>query len=856
MPKGRPQHPFHIKKHPVRLPYMWNEGGGSGKEPTPNVTRVRNVHGAKLLKQLRETEKNAKGNDFEELGEDYLADKGDLLTFIINPTFKNKLETFDSITSGVELLSLRTVKDIKLGEVLIANVFVSHGKLKYFISKLEAYAAKEDNKPFADQIERISEATLKALWTSEAPLPKAGKNVWWEVWLRRGKNDQTRSENLQSVLSEAKRLKLDVQASPLELPEHTIILLEAEIDQLSHAFGILNCVAELREPKLATLSAAQPTAVTEDVAPLPAVHPSNDAPAVCIFDTGVNNDHPYLQSVCPGNHATSWSPAWSTADDNGHGTAMAGLAAFGDLRPLQLGRASLQATHWLESVKMLDLSEPHKPKNYGAVTIECAGRIESLIPNRTSRVFSMSVSATDAIDYPDLAPDGLPTSWSASIDLLVSASGFIAGPPRNFVVSCGNIDPDACGGYAPGTYPGINHKSSIEDPAHAWNAISVGAITHLQDDSRKCIASIGTLSPYSTTSLSWIENGTKDCPLKPELVFEGGNLLSHHDSTYCQDTLHLLTLHPLTLHHDFIGQGLFSSSSATSAATAGISHLLAQLHAALPEATPETIRGLLIHSARWTPAMIGRANLKKKAEVERLVRTYGYGEPSVNRLLEATENRATFYFEEELQPFDKINGTLGTKEMLYFPLPIPKEKLQEFGGAKLRMTVTLSYFISPNPGRRGLAVSKFRYANCGLRFDLKTGTESYDTFVSSRSKRIQDKLELDKTGDRGETSDGWRLGIGNQSRGSLHQDQWEGTASALAARDGIVVYPVNGWWKLRPHLKQWDQKQRFSLIVSIESDDPAHEFSTQVQEEITNLTVPQRIRELAALFSTSVDVDA
>jgi hypothetical protein len=73
---------------------------------------------------------------------------------------------------------------------------------------------------------------------------------------------------------------------------------------------------------------------------------------------------------------------------------------------------------------------------------------------------------------------------------------------------------------------------------------------------------------------------------------------------------------------------------------------------------------------------------------------------------------------------------------------------------------------------------------------------------------------------------------------------------------GAVVYPVNGWWKLRPHLKQWDQKQRFSLIVSIESDDPAHEFATQVQEEIKNLTVPQRIRELAALFSTSVDVDA
>ena len=254
--------------------------------------------------------------------------------------------------------------------------------------------------------------------------------------------------------------------------------------------------------------------------------------------------------------------------------------------------------------------------------------------------------------------------------------------------------------------------------------------------------------------------------------------------------------------------------------------------------------------------MINSADMTKKSEVERLVRIYGYGEPSVSRLLANTENRATFYFEEEIQPFDKIGNELGTKEMLYFPLPIPKEKLQSLGGAKLRMRVTLSYFISPNPGRRGLAASKFRYANCGLRFDLKTATESYDTLVANRSKRIQARLNLTKKGDRGGSSDGWSIGVDNQTRGSLHQDQWEGTASALAARDGIVVYPVNGWWKVRPHLKQWNQKQRFSLIVSIESDNPTHEFATQVLEEIQNLKVPQRIREIAALFSTSVDVDA
>ncbi len=852
MAKKPPQYPIHIAYRPVRLPYMWNEGGGSGKEATPNVTRVRSAHGAKLLEQLRKAETVAETNNFEELGDDYLADRGVLLTFTLNTTFKNKLDTFESITSGVELLSIRHAQDVNLGEVLVANVFVNHGKLEFFVSRFQDYAKDEKNKDLADQIEQISQATLNALWTSQAPLPESQEKRWWELWLRRGENEQTREENLTSVFAEAERLALEVQDSKLELPEHTVILLEATTEELSQAFGILNCVAELREPKLATLSAPPAIAGIGNVDPLPPIPPLVDAPSVCIFDTGIKNDHPYLESVCPDNHATSWSPIWSPTDEHGHGTAMASLAAFGDLKKLQNGPEPLRATHWVESVKMLDPNyEGHKPKAYGAVTIECAGRIESIISDRTARVFSMSVSAQDALDFPHLAPDGLPTSWSASIDMIVSGSDFVDGPPRNFVISCGNVNPDSCDGFAPGTYPEINHESAIEDPAHSWNAISVSAITHYQDSERSCIAPAGELSPYSTTSLPWIANGTNDCPLKPEVVFEGGNLLSQNDPTYSVDKLS-----PSTLRHNFLEEGNFTSSCATSAATAGVSRCLAQLHAALPEATPETIRALLIHSARWTPAMIGGRNMKLKGEVEKLVRTYGYGEPDLDHLLNSSTSKATFYFEEELQPFQKKEGKLGTKEMLYFPLPVPKEKLQELGEVNLRLKVTLSYFVEPNPGRRGLATSKFRYANCGLRFDLKTETESYDTFVANRSSHIEKKLEIDVRGDRGNSSGGWLLGVDNQSRGSLHQDQWEGTASALAARDGIVIYPVNGWWKLRSHLQQWNRKQRFSLVVSIESDDPSHEIAHEVQQEIANLSVPQRISEIASLFAPTVQVDA
>lgn len=849
MSEKLPHRPTRITHKPIRLPYMWNEGGGSGKEVTPNVTRVRKVHGSKLLKQLRKAEEEENKQDFEELGDDYLADKGVLLTFTLNPSFKNKFDTFESITSGVELLSVRPAQDVKLGATLVANVFVHHGKLKYFVSKLEAYTKTEkDNKALVDQIEQISRATLNALWTSRFPLPQIDDTVWWELWLRRGKNEQAREDNLKSVLSEANRLGFEVQKSTVELPEHTVVLLKATLNELSQAFGILNCISELRKPKTARLSTPPAISQIADVDPLPALPPSEDAPAVCILDTGINNQHPFLLSVCPEGCAISWNPDWSSADWHGHGTEMAGLAAFGDLNKLKKSSETPVANHWVESVRILDSDHIHEPENYGAVTIESAGRIESIQSERSTRIYSMAVTAQDAIDFPDLAPDGSPTSWSASVDMLISGSNFVGSPPRNFVISGGNIYSDSI--YE--EYPELNYSTSFEDPAHAWNAISVGAITHYQDQDRACVASAGTLSPHSTTSLPWIDNGTKDCPLKPEVVFEGGNLLKQHDPQYLGSRLN-----PSTLKHDFLSGNIFDTSNATSAATAGIANCLAQIHSALPEATPETIRAMLVHSARLTPKMVGGRNLKKKSEVEKLVRTYGYGEPDLETLFNPPSNKATFYFEESIQPFHKDEkGKLGTKEMLYFPLPIPRDRLQELGAANLRLKVTLSYFIEPNPGRRGLATSKFRYPNCGLRFDLKTATESYDTFVANRSDHIQQKLDWKKKGERGETSKGWLLGIENQSRGSLHQDQWEGSASSLASRDGIVVYPVNGWWRLRPHLKQWDREQRFSLVVSIESDDPSHEIATAVQNEIQNLSAPQRIGEIAGLFAGPIELDA
>ena len=51
-------------------------------------------------------------------------------------------------------------------------------------------------------------------------------------------------------------------------------------------------------------------------------------------------------------------------------------------------------------------------------------------------------------------------------------------------------------------------------------------------------------------------------------------------------------------------------------------------------------------------------------------------------------------------------------------LPWPQEQLRDLFGADVRLRVTLSYFVEPNPSSRGWQ-GRYRYASHGLRFDVK-----------------------------------------------------------------------------------------------------------------------------------------
>ena len=96
----------------------------------------------------------------------------------------------------------------------------------------------------------------------------------------------------------------------------------------------------------------------------------------------------------------------------------------------------------------------------------------------------------------------------------------------------------------------------------------------------------------------------------------------------------------------------------------------------------------------------------------------------------------------------------------------------------------------------------------------KTATETRTQFRARINKAARDE-EMGQ-GSQGDEGD-WFLGDDLRGRGSIHSDWWEGTASDLAERGHIGVYPVIGWWRESHQLGRWNRLARYALVVTIET---------------------------------------
>lgn len=787
-------------------------GGGGGALPVQD----RQTHGAALLNQVRQLAPQVEAAKVEQQKVGLEEGFGLQIEFESFPDIELAFESLARERSGIEL---RNVRHDDESSRTYATVFVPEGKLTRFENLIADYLDESKDKKsgpknskLLNAISEIRMATLEALWTDDpGALPKSDDdNIWWEVWLPvRG----DRAGVLQQFRQIAGQLGFRIPAGELQFPERTVLVVYGSVGQMKQSVMALNSIAELRRAKETAdffdslPPSEQPAWLDEMLGRLTLPNVGDDVPHVCLFDTGVNHGHPLLEVALDNADLHSVEPAWGLDDGDGHGTGMAGLALIDDLT-VQLASANpIHVGHRLESVKLIPENGANgaDPKHHGYMTIEATARPEIVAPRR-SRVFSMAVTARDNRDR------GRPSAWSATIDRLASDAEGQGETPRLFVLSAGNVtDPNAWA-----EYPDSNSTDGIHDPAQAWNALTVGAATELvnitEPDAQNYqpIAPHGGLSPFSTTSQTWQAHW----PLKPDVVFEGGNAATNDLGAAWMPSLSLLTTNFKPADR------LFTTTNATSAACALAAKMAAQLMAEYPTLWPETIRALIVHSAEWTPAMrqtfLPSAGLPTKSQMGNLVRHCGFGMPSLNRALWSVTNSLTMVCESTLHPFAREKGKdPKLRDMNLHRFPWPLEELQALGETPVEMRVTLSYFIEPNPSARGVT-SRYRYESHGLRFEVKRALESESDFRARINAAARDEEEQTRTGGN---DPGWVIGKQGRHKGSLHSDIWQGTAADLASRGVMAIYPALGWWKTRPAQERYNDPVRYALVVSISAPE-------------------------------------
>jgi hypothetical protein len=459
-----------------------NVGGQRGPMFPP---RDRAQHATKLLRQLDALRQVDLTERQMRTARGLPTDYGIVLEFASGPGFKLETGRLERRSQGIELLNIRehsvTQPDGTNRFEEFATVRVPPGKLEVFVTLVSQYRDEPTqaggetprHQPLIASIDDIRHAAFEAFWTAQTDIPEAGHNVPWEAWLRAGESEEERAEVLARFRAAAEAAGVRLIGRPLDLPESTIHLLQATREHLQGSVDLLDCLCELRAPAVGVAEFDELTPevqrqFVDDMAAL-IVPPPADAPAVCLLDTGLNHRHPLLASMVAPNGLHTYLPAWGTDDrhqnGHGHGTQMGGLAAFGDLIDPLLATSPVVVTHWLESGKILNDADPQPRDEWGNIVRDTVAAVEQAAPTR-KRVFAQQITARNTCF------DGRPTAWSAATDQLCAARGEDPVVPRLIFVSAGNNPCERAGDY-----PTINRDWSVQDPAQAWNVVTVGACT-------------------------------------------------------------------------------------------------------------------------------------------------------------------------------------------------------------------------------------------------------------------------------------------------------------------------------------------------------------------------------------------
>lgn len=538
--------------------------------------------------------------------------------------------------------------------------------------------------------------------------------------------------------------------------------------------------------------------------------PEAGSPTICVIDSGIQENHRWLSGAIDTKSSRCFIPEDASddiadyVDNGGHGTSVAGACLYPDGIPRE---GELQSPFWIQNARVLDhncdLKESIPPAKLATEVVTHFRKLSD------TRIFQHSISSSTPCQTSRMSV------WATAVDLLSFEQDAL------FIQAAGNLPTRGRTTNNPGisdhltankSYPDFlyDNSSRVSNPAQSLQALTVGSVnpSYFETDSRNSLSQAHHPSSFSRSGFGLWDT------IKPELVEYGGE--------FARDS----GAFPALTNHSEISPELIRSTSnggppfakdrvGTSYSAPKVANIVGQVASLFPEASTQLYRALVVNSARW-PSWAEEAPIDHRPEI---IRSIGYGIPSLERATRNDENRITLVVEDQHR--------IRAKEGYVFAVPIPSELRRPGESYKVRIDVTLAY--SPNPRRT--RKSRRGYQNVWIDWRACKKNEPLETF---KSRILKTDLSQD---DDDEDNFQWTLGYRKKrngltdgvtrNNGTVQKDWTYADSFELPEAFGIVVHGHEGWDRKNP-----ESDVPFSLVVSFEAIGVDVELYERIQASV------------------------
>lgn len=607
-------------------------------------------------------------------------------------------------------------------------VFAENDALDEFSKKLKDYSEEKKQYKFFDAIEKLMDIPPKEKIGKQLKQNPLGKDEFGyldiEIWkmeerkLRRFIEGDNNLPGLKKFVGDKKGIITD------KLITNNFCLLRIYGNMtLFDEIAVFKEIASIDRPPKPYITVSSLNVPKEELKI--GESPTNSAIGILIMDSGIVSNHPLLEKAVGDEKAIVTRKSTKIkedkpVDDVGHGTGVAGIALYGDVKECINGK-NFNPEVWIYSAKVMfaekqsdgNIETVYDPEELLEHQFEKAVRwIAENYPN--CKIINISFGNLDNRTFFGRKQFNL----SSLVDELAKEFKII------FVISTGNYRDFDLNKYPTYFQDGTNDNVKIIEPASSALALTVGSIAPPYGPDMKSESDILS-SPAKTfypSPFTRVGPGYKGM-IKPELVEIGGNVITGR-----YEPTNNIGGKIISLNKDFIQEGrLFNAGIGTSLSTPKVSNCIARLWNKYPNYSANMIKAIVLSSASIPaerPGFLQNIKLSDSNEkLASLLNIYGYGIPSLTNATFSQDNRVLLISDDKMK-LDSIH---------FYQFYLPEEFIDEQGNRQLVVTLVFDPLVNKN---------RIDYLGCTMEFHLFHSLEIKEIEQCFKQLKIDNTSEI------------------------------------------------------------------------------------------------------------------